>query len=106
MSDTGGAAGEQDWAGETAGRLEEIVTKIRSQTTDRVVKVARVVVYGLLAAVMGLMLAIVALIGLLRGLDELVPQEIWLVYIPVGAILTGAGLLSWRKARKPSPEKV
>ena len=101
MSDTGGAGGE-DWAAETAGRLEEIVTKIRSQTTDRVVKVARVVVYGLLLAVMGIMAGILLVIFSVRGLDELIPQEVWLTYLIVGAIFTGLGLFCWSKRHPPT----
>ena len=99
------ATGGDDWASETAGRLEDIVTKIRAQTTDRVVKVARVVVYGVLLAVMGLMLGLLLLIALVRGLDELIPQEVWLTYLVVGAIFTGAGLFCWSK-RHPPTERI
>ena len=102
---TAAGTGSEDWAAETAGRLEEIVTKIRSQTTDRIVKVARVLVFGVLLLVMGIMLGILALIALVRALDELIPQEVWLVYIPIGAIFTVIGRFFWSKAKQPPTEK-
>ena len=104
-SAAGAGAEGADWAAETAGRLEEIVTKIRTQTTDRVTKAARFVVYGLLLVTMGIMLGFLLLIGVVRGLDELIPQEVWLVYLPVGAILTGIGRFCWYKAKQPPTEK-
>ena len=95
----------EDWAAETAGRLEEIITKIRTQTTDRVTKAARFVVYGLLLVTMGIMLLILLLIGVVRGLDELLPQEVWLVYLAMGALLTGLGRWCWYKAKQIPTEK-
>ena len=97
--------GGVDWAAETAGRLEELVTKIRTQTTDRVAKVARVVVYGLLLAVMGAMAGLLLLIALVRALDEAIPYGVWLVYLPIGAIFTVAGRFMWSKAKQVPTEK-
>ena len=110
MADQGGAqvtegVGEEDWAAETAGRLEELVTKIRTQTTDRITKVARFVVYGLLLLVMVSMLLILLLIAAIRGLDELIPQEVWVVYLGLGAIFTAFGLFCWSKAKRVPTEK-
>src|SRR5437764_463708 len=91
-----GAAGK-DWAAETADRLDELIGKVRSQTTDRLVSVARLVVFGLLAAVMGAMAAVLLLAATIRALDELIPQEVWVVYLGLGAIFTGLGLFLWSK---------
>src|SRR5947209_12725767 len=91
-----GAAGK-DWAAETTDRLDELIGKVRSQTTDRLVSVARLVVFGLLAAVMGAMAAVLLLVAAIRALDELIPQEVWVVYLGLGAIFTGLGLFLWSK---------
>lgn len=94
---------EGDWASETADKLEQLVEKVRSQTTDRLVAVARILVFGLLAAVMGIMAAILALAGLVHFLDDMIPREVWLTYMILGAILTSAGLFLWsKKDRRPS----
>lgn len=94
---------EGDWASETADKLEQLVEKVRSQTTDRLVSIARIVVFGLLAGIMGLMAAILGLAAAVHFLDEMIPQEVWLTYLIVGAIFTGAGLFVWsKKDRRPS----
>ncbi len=93
----------KDWAGETTDRLDELVAKVRSQTTDRLVSVARLIVFGLLAAIMGLMAAILGLVATVHLLDEVIPQEVWLTYLVVGAIFTAIGLFLWsKKDRRPS----
>jgi hypothetical protein len=100
----GAAPAADDWAAETADKLDQFVTTIRSQTTDRLVVVARALVFGLLAAVMGLMALLLVVVGLVRGLDALIPEEVWLTYLVLGAIFTLAGLFLWTK-RKPRPER-
>jgi hypothetical protein len=102
-----GAAGATpaggDWASETTDRLDQLIAKVRSQTTDRLVSVARLVVFGLLAAVMGGMAAVLLVAAAIRALDELIPQEVWLTYLIVGAIFTGIGLFLWSKKERPRP---
>lgn len=98
-----GGAGGGDWASDIADRLEHLVTTVRSQTTDRLVSIARLVVFGLLAGIMGLMALVLLVIAAIRALDELVPQEVWLTYLILGAIFTGVGLLLWsKKDRRPA----
>lgn len=99
---SGGGAGGGDWASDIADRLEHLVTTIRTQTTDRVVSIARLVVFGVLAGIMGVMAAILLVIAAVRALDELIPEEIWLTYLILGAIFTGFGLFLWsKKDRRP-----
>lgn len=94
---------ERDWAAETADKLEELVDKVRSQTTDRLVSIARLLVFGLLAAIMGIMAAVLGLAAFVHFLDEMIPQEVWLTYLIVGAIFTAVGLFLWsKKDRRPS----
>jgi hypothetical protein len=90
-----------EWASNTADRLDELIGKVRSQTTDRLVSVARLVVFGLLAVVMGGMAAVLLVAAAVRALDELIPQEVWLAYLILGAIFTGIGLFLWSKKERP-----
>src|SRR5438270_7932929 len=73
-----------DWASETADRIDHLIATVRSQTTDRVVSIARLVVFGLLAAVMGGMAGVLLVVAAVRALDELIPQEVWLTYLVLG----------------------
>ncbi len=88
---------EQDWAADTADRIDHLVAAIRSKTSDRLVGVARVVVYGLLAAVMGVMALILLVIAAIRFLDAYIPRGVWIPYMVLGAIFVLAGLFLWSK---------
>ena len=91
-----------DWTKDLLDRLDHYIDVVRSNTTDRLVKVARLVVYGVIAAILGAMAAIVALIATIRVLDIVLPREVWLPYVVLGAIFLGAGLFLWSKKTAPS----
>ena len=88
---------DQDWAADSADRIDHVVAVIRSKTSDRLVGVARLVVYGLLAAVMGTMALILLLIAAIRFLDAYIPRGVWIPYMALGAIFVVAGLFLWSK---------
>ena len=88
---------DQDWAADTADRIDHAVAVIRSKTSDRLVGVARMVVYGLLAAVMGIMALILLLVAAIRFLDAYIPRGVWIPYVSLGAIFVVAGLFLWSK---------
>ena len=91
-----------DWTSDLLDRLDHYIEVIRSNTTDRLVKVARLLVYGLIAAVLGLMAGVVALIAMIRILDVVLPREVWLPYVVLGAIFLGLGLFLWSKKAAPT----
>ena len=93
------AAPVDDWAAETTDRLDHLVTTIRAQTTDRVLSIARLLVYGLLAGILGLMAAVLGIVMLVRFADEFIPQEVWLTYFVLGAIFLLAGAVCWSKRK-------
>ena len=98
-----GTAGP-DWASEATSRLDELVVTIRSNTTDRLVRLARLIVLGLLAAVFGVAAGVLSLIALVRGLDVAIPGPVWEVYLLLGAIVAATGLFLWsRKGPRPRP---
>jgi hypothetical protein len=91
-----------DWTKDLLDRLDHYIDVVRSNTTDRLVKVARLIVYGVIAAILGAMAAIVSLIAMIRVLDIVLPREVWLPYVVLGAIFLGAGLFLWSKKTAPS----
>jgi hypothetical protein len=91
-----------DWTTDLLDRLDHYIDVVRSNTTDRLVKVARLLVYGLIAAILGLMAGVVALIALIRVLDVVLPREVWLPYVVLGAIFLGLGLFLWAKKAPPA----
>ena len=91
-----------DWTTDLLDRLDHYIEVVRSNTTDRLVKVARLLVYGLIAAIAGTMAGIVALIALVRILDVVLPREVWLPYVVLGALFLGLGLFLWSKKTAPA----
>ncbi len=92
----------RDWTTDLLDRLDHYIDVVRSNTTDRLVKIARLVVFGVIAVILGAMAAIIALIFMIRMLDVVLPREVWLPYVLLGAIFLGAGWLLWRKKEAPA----
>jgi uncharacterized membrane protein YcjF (UPF0283 family) len=99
----------EDWAAATADAIERAVQSIRAKTADPLERVARLVVYGLLAGIVGLAIAVLLSVAVFRGLVELIDvvwqREVWLAYVILGGIFVLAGLLVWRR-RTTKTEKV
>ena len=93
-----------DWAVQTADTIERLVESVRSNTSDRLVSATRLVVFGLLAAILGI-------IGLVLGINALVRFMVsyvgsaWATYYILGGLFTLCGLLLWRQAwKRPARE--
>lgn len=99
-ADADGAAA--DWTTEALDRLDELIDKVRSNSTDRLVRIARIAVLGILVAIMGIAVLVLAVIALIRLLDEAIPGDVWIVYLGLGAILTGAGAFLWSRRSAPT----
>jgi hypothetical protein len=93
-----------EWAVSALDKVDDLVAKVRSNTTDRLVKVARTVVFGILAAIMGVTALVLGVIAVVRALDEAIPGPVWGVYLPLGAIFVLAGAFLWSK-KTPPPAK-
>ena len=88
-----------DYASRIADLLEEIATRVRSMTVDRVEKAAKWTAIGIVIFMLALLLLIFVLIGLFRILGTLMPVE--LAYLLVGGIFLLVGVFLWRQ-RRPS----
>ncbi len=95
---------EADWTKDLLDRLDHYIDVVRSNTTDRLVQVARLLVFGLITAILGGMAGLVALIAAIRVLDIILPREVWLPYMILGAIFLGVGLFFWSKKTAPTVE--
>jgi hypothetical protein len=101
-SSSTGATDETDWTVQTADTIDRVVTTIRSKTSEPLVGLARWVVFGLLAAVVGTMALVLLAIGSVRVLINYLPfgdNRVWAAHVVVGGIFVLAGLLLFRKAR-------
>ncbi len=94
---------DPNWATETTDKLVTFIDTVRSQTTQKVVYAARGAVFGVIAAMLGALILIIALVGLMRGLQSLLElavgwdRAVYLSYFIVGGILSLVGLVLFRK---------
>jgi hypothetical protein len=92
-----------EWPAHAADSIVRVVDDVRDRTTGPALKTARGVVYGLFAAIVGTVALVLAGILLVRVLNVYIPGEVWIIYLGLGALLTIAGLVLWRKAFAPPP---
>ena len=98
---------DPNWAGDLADTIEQVVGKVREKATTPVVRVTRGVVFGLLAAFLGLTALVLLLLVLTRALQALLDlavsteQAVYLSYLILGGILSLVGLLLLRKRQAP-----
>jgi hypothetical protein len=90
-----------DWTTDALDRLDHLIGLVRSNTSDRLVRMAKLLVYGLVAAVMGLTALILFVIAAIRVLDVVFPRGVWLPDVILGAIFVAAGLFFWSKRNRP-----
>ena len=89
-----------DWAVQTADTIERLIDTVRSNTSDRLVSVARLVVFGLLAAILGTIALVFLINFVVRVMDSYIPSGVWVVYLVLGGLFTLSGLLLWQQAWK------
>ena len=101
-SATTGTTADDDWTVQAADTIDRVVTTIRSKTSEPLVGLARWVVFGLLATVVGTMMLVLLAIGSVRALIVYLPfgdHRVWAADLVVGGIFVLTGLLVFRKAR-------
>ncbi|MDP8974848.1 MAG: hypothetical protein M3N28_00455 [Actinomycetota bacterium] len=98
---TSGPAGREDgdWAIQAADTIERLVGKVRDKTSVPLVTVARALVFGLLAAVMALVIAVLGSVMLVRLVDVLTGKgNVWIAHLAIGGLFTALGAFLLRKA--------
>ena len=108
--------GEQDWTTTAMDRIDSAVGLVRENATNRLVVAARAVVFGLIAAVLGIAILLVLVVSLLRlldvyvgnlqfaGLDTHPGRSVWVVDVIFGGIFALVGLFLLRKASAHNQE--
>ena len=93
-----------DWPKQIADQVEHYVLLVHDGITVKVVKAIRGVVFGLLAAIVGIS-ALVLLIVMLERIFR-IPffGRIWLAHMATGLIFVGAGWYLMRKRHPPPTE--
>jgi hypothetical protein len=86
-----------DWAAQTADTIDRIVGSVRGKTSEPLERLARILVYGLLAFIVGLATLVLLAVLVVRVLDVVIPGRVWSAYVIAGGIFSALGLFLWRK---------
>ena len=98
---------DPNWASEAADTVERVVGEVRRRATDNIVLLARGLVFGLFAGLVGIAALVILLIGSTRALQSLLelavewPRAVYLSYLLLGGILCLGGGLMMSKRRPP-----
>jgi len=97
--------GDDDWAAQIADSIENVVGNVRDKTTGPLLTIARGLVYGTFAGVVGIAVFLLLIITLIRLFDDVLPDSvfgedhIWFVYLVLGLLFCIAGAVLWRLRR-------
>jgi hypothetical protein len=95
-----------DWPAQAADTIVRVVGQVRDKTAGPAITAARGVVYGVLAALLGVTCAVLLAIMLVRLLDNYLVGEnnTWLAHLLVGGLFSVAGLFLLFVKTKPRDE--
>ena len=94
---------DPNWADEMTDTVVRTVETVRERTTVPVIHAARAVVFGIVAAFLGVFALVLVLIILLRGIQSLLDlgmsreRAVYLSYLIVGALICIVGFVLFRK---------
>jgi hypothetical protein len=99
---------DPNWASDTTDKLVGLIDNVRSQTTQKVVYAARGAVFGVIAVMLGTLIAVIALVGMMRGIQALLEpavgwdRAVYLSYFIVGGLLSLVGVVLFAKRNSAS----
>jgi hypothetical protein len=103
----GPASPDGDWPTQLADAIEQVVGTVRDKTTGPALTVAKALVYGTFAALIGLAAVVVFAIAAVRLLDSYLPDAVfgeshtWAAHLILGLLLVIAGGVLWLRRRAP-----
>jgi hypothetical protein len=94
----GAPAPSGDWATQTTDTIVRFVEQARDRTTVPLLTAGRGLVFGILAAIVGITALVLALVLVLRLLDLFLP--VWASYLVLGILLVIVGAVLMRLRRQ------
>jgi hypothetical protein len=92
-----------DWPAQAADTIERVVGTVRDKTTGPALTVARGVVYGTFAALVGTAAVVLLLVMIVHLMDNYLPDavfgedHVWAVYLILGLALVIVGGVLWAR---------
>jgi hypothetical protein len=90
------APSTSDWPSQAADTIVDLVDQVRAKTTGPAITAARALVFGLIVAVLAVIVGVLALVFLVRLTTEVLEviwdgAGVWLTYLLYGALFTAVG---------------
>jgi hypothetical protein len=91
-----------DWPAQATDAIVDLVDQVRDKTTGPAITVARGLVFGLIAGVLGTVAAVLLLIFVIRLTTEVLEliwdgADVWLTYLIYGVLFTAIGAVVFGK---------
>jgi hypothetical protein len=102
---------DRDWAAQAADSIERVVGAVRDRTTGPALTVARGVVYGTFAVLVGSVCLVLFIVAAVRLIDSYLPdavfgeEHMWAAYLILGLVFLIAGLVLWARRHTPGEEQ-
>jgi len=95
----------EDWHLKATEQIVGKVDMVREKTAGPAINVARMSVFGIMAAVLGVVAGLILVIGLVRAMTNalqawVLDDAVWLTYLILGTIFLLAGFFLWAKRPK------
>jgi len=109
-----GASGA-DWPAQATDAIVGVVDSVKDKVTGPATSVARAIVYGTLASIVGTAALVLVLALTLRAFDviaqvvldaldiERAGRSTWIAHLLLGLVLLALGAWLWRKGTRPAP---
>jgi hypothetical protein len=97
-----------DWPAQATEAIVKVVGTAHDKITGPVQTAARIIVYGLLAAILGVTAFVLLIILALRLVNNYLPESVfgenhmWAAHLLVGIVFASAGLVLLHVARRPA----
>ncbi len=93
------ALGVDRWPAQATDTIVKVVDGVRDKTTGPITKLARAIVFGTFAAVVGLVALVVLSVLLVRFMNNyFFDHNVWIAHLVLGALFTVAAVVVWSKA--------
>ncbi len=91
---------DQDWAAKAADLVEQLATTIRRKGIEPLFRFGRLLSYGLIAALAGIVVLLVTLTIVVRVLtDYAFGHHVWITYLVLGGITLLLGMFLMNKMK-------
>ena len=93
-----------DWPRQIADSVERAIGQVRDRATGRALTVIRLLAFGMLLAILGVMALVLLAVASVRFLNSYLPGEVWAAHLLIGSIFSIAGLWLFSKRHQPAED--